>query len=116
MRIGSQGQKNNPKRKRGSWACSPASPFLVSRGDYQLIFIPNWISRESVEVEVILTGVRPVVDPSALNIISLETGTRKLGWLRMLNISTRNCVLMRSVRRRFLKTEKSRSKRLGPTI
>src|SRR5579875_1409199 len=58
-------------------------------------------------------------DPSWLKKDSLSTGTRKLVWLRTLKNSARNWMLKFSEILRtgmFLKSEKSRSRRPGPTI
>ena len=49
-------------------------------------------------------------------LVAVSTGSPKFGWLKMSNISGRNCTLNRSVIFVFLLTEKSVFRKFGPTI
>ena len=49
-------------------------------------------------------------------LVAVSTGLPKLGWLKISNISARNCTLNRSVIFVFFVTEKSVFRKFGPTI
>src|ERR1700737_5352584 len=66
--------------------------FYVDRGPYQISFNANWICLEVVTVEVI-SPAPSCRAPVLSKIAVLSTGGEKLGWLKILKTSTRNCAL-----------------------
>src|SRR6185312_2605368 len=84
--------------------------------DYQVSLSANWIWRDGLEVTSICPAL-PIGVPFALKRALLSTGGAKLGWLRMLKASARNCRPVLSemkAKGKFLTSEKSTSNWLGP--
>lgn len=75
-------------------------------------FIPNWIWRDVVAVEVITPAVGET--PDVADEYTTVFGVPKLAWFRMLKNSARNCRRNRSEIAAFLSAEKSTVVRPGP--
>src|ERR1035437_2358000 len=87
-------------------------------GSYQTSFRPNWISRgfpaePSTPAEPGI-GVPPLSNATELLASFRKLGATKLGWLRTLKNSARNWSFRGSIRRIFLKAEKSTFFSPGP--
>src|SRR5882762_200253 len=87
---------------------------------YQINFMANWISLESV-VGWVNKPAPPFTVPPPFNMLvfpSVKLGTLKLWWFKILKNSARNCTLKLSeilLMLLFLNTEKSRFVKPGPT-
>src|SRR4029077_1285173 len=99
------------KRKEGRWLACPHG--VCCAGAQNCSRSANWIWRAEPKSPV-GNRVLPITPKDLL--VAVRTGLPKLGWLKISNISVRNCRLSRSVIFVSLVTEKSVLINPGPVM